>query len=829
MNVIKKFGLPVLIASTTALTLQSFPIEKVDAAQVVSKAATPTLKTVKINASTTAKVTDIQMMYGSNEKTVYYTVAIYNGSNQDLDFGDYWVELYSKSGSKFTSKLDANDAKDTKIPAKTTKEFHFSAKVNYGLTINNIKIKFLKWDFSQPDYIRSLGEVSIPSNYSNVVPSATGKVVKIGGKQMSSMLAKSEFAVIGGQVEGSLTYRVTNYSNQAIALNNINFYIKRSGGTMNKLNVDLGGEQQLLSGAAKELQLYGTLPINKIDPNMQLIVTVTDEETKTEMPLATYAITPVGQQWVYTPVNKERAITIDGTKVNSKLRDAFVSTTGTTQQVSMYMSFANKGKQAVSLPNYSYLLMTADGTLYPQVTTTTNAATSTELLPGLLAEKYLQFNVPSSAKMSGLRLVVRQTSEENKKGFVKGLYNVPTTQNQQNVRTVRYNSKQGLFNITVERGERLPWGTQDIINSIITISNTEGGMKSLPNLKATVMLNGYQVDEKDIQLIKTDNIISLDSNQSTNYILSAKVPYTFKSSALTIQLSEVTDSAAGAQSSIGQFNISSTSLTPPAIGLTESIRIAGVGRAATLKLVNRAIYEKKDSKMAYVEFEYNNDEKRIADLANLQVFFQTKDGNYTQGTFVNVKSKASAGRNSLVQAYVVLPSNTDTSELKVLVGEGITGNTFTPADGTADGFVNAKSYTLPMTNMTAPVTFQNMALNPYRINIKNWSTYQTDSHEYKFEFTYDLSRLYNYEYLAGGHKLVIQLVDGSKEYEKAFELETGTDAWKLGEGIKTSVTFSDEPLWGLLFRDFTVNIYDEYQGHRKLMASQKLSATTTNQ
>ncbi|SDX27937.1 hypothetical protein [Paenibacillus sp. CF384] len=827
MRLIQRAGLSLLLASTVILPVSNLaqPNHAFAAAAVVNN-----IKAFSLGGGSTAQITDLQFLYGDNEKTAYFTVSVYNNSNKELDFSDFWVELWTKKGTKYSIKMNEQDAKKTKVVAKTTTDYHFTAKVNPNLNLSDFSFKLIKWDFSQANYTRTIGQVSVPSTFNPIVPAATGKVVKIGNKKMSSILAKSQFAVISGQLEGALVYRVTNYSSQTIALNNLNYYIKRSGGTLSKLSADASGDQQLAPGASKEIQLYGTLPITKIDPNMQLIVTSSDEETKTETPIATYTVKPLSLEQVYVKPGKLGKLSIEGNAVNTKIRDAFYNQDAQTQSLSLYLNFNNAGKSSVSLPTYSYYILTSTGAMYPAKQS--QGATAPELSPGIEKEQYLQFTLPAGVKTDSLKLIIKKTSEENKKGYVVGLFQVPPKSSGQNISTapIKYVTKQGMFEFSLLRGERLPWGEQDMINALISVKNTQFDVKSLPNLKASIQLGDYKVDDKDIQLIKTEQIVAIGGNTYTTYIVSTKVPYTFAASDVTVSLSEATGEGDAGSTPIGTFQLKNSQLKLPTIKSTAALNVTGIGRKASLQInhVNTYVNADDDTKLLYAEFDYSSLEQRFANLANLQAYFKTKDGNYVPANFQNIKDKITPNKQNLVMAYATFPENYDLTDVQLIIGQGITAGQLTAPDGVADGYVNAVQYEMPIENSAVLPNFENMVINPYKLSMTKLSPSLQDAYKINIDFEYDLAKTVEYEKLAGTHQLVVELVDRDNKFEHVFELEKGNGALKVGEDIKESVSFEDEKLWGIIYREFTVNVYDQFQGHKKLLATKVLNQAMTN-
>jgi hypothetical protein len=832
MNLFKRSAM-VLIAATTlsAMALDTPSIITYAATESTQKAVDVTsLKNISITSKSYMQITDLQFLYGNNEKKVYFTVKIYNGDSKSLDFMDYWVELVTKTGTKYSVKLDEADAKTQKIAPNTFKELHFSANIDPKLNYYNLKIKLIKWDFTLPSYTKNVGEISVPYGFNPVVPALTQKAIYHDNKKITSKLTNARFAVISGKVEGNLTLRLTNSSKQSVSLENIRYYIKRPGGNMYELKVGEVSSNTLSSGATQDIQLYTTLPITKVESNMQLILTASNASNQLETPVAAYAISPANEKTVFVKPKVETTVSISGMNVGTTLRDTYFEESGDSQIISLYTRYTNKGKAVVDLPSYSYYLLSDDGVLYPG----TKEQTEVQLVPKVNNDIYVQFKIPMGESAENLKLVVKKTTEDNKNGYVVSLFQLPSKASTQTPTSnmVSYMTTKGLYSFKLLRGERLPWEGDDIVNAVVRVENPQNVIKSLPNLKASIQVNGYKINDADVSLIKVDQINALEGNKSTDYIISAKIPYTFASNDVTVLLYEDTGAAnQSALNPISRFKLNNSELLNPKSALSSSsIKINGIGRNSELKVLRFNTYENTtdNTKLVYAEFDYQTLETRLANLPNLQAYFKTKDGNMVKATFKNIKDKVTSSKKSLVMAYAQFPLDFDVSDIQLWIGEGITGQGFTSAGAEAEGFVNATNYQLPVEQASVSKTFDNLLINPYSISMsKLWPAF-VDIYKVRIEFEYDMKKLVDYAQTADNHQLVIELVDLNNRFIQKYDLENGNDALKVGEDIKAEVFFEDSKLWGVLYREFTLNIYDEYQGHKKLLATQVINKIGSN-
>ncbi|WP_127533479.1 hypothetical protein [Paenibacillus kobensis] len=832
MKKAQKFGIAVALTALSITTPLQFVPSTAQAATVKTSAAVTAIPKLKVSSKSSIQIQDFQFVYGVNEKTLYFTATIYNGDNKELDFNDYNLELYTKTGTKYKLTLQESDAKKGKVSPNTYQDLHFSASVNYQSNLSDFKFSLIKWDFSQPDYTLKVSEVSVPSGYNPIVPAVTGKVVKLNsGKKLSTILANSTFTNVAGKIEVMNTFRITNYSNTPIDLNTLSFSLKRPGGGLVKLDVDAGTTTTLLTGVSKEIKLYGVLSGTKIDNNMQLIVTETSGESKTEYPVATYTIKPITGNNSFTPAGKTAPITVEGEKVDTLIREAYYETSGDTQTLSMYVDLNNAGKSAVKLSGYTYTLLASNGALYPAINQSTDAV---ELSPQIKKEQYLQFSLPSNVNAENAKLIIRKTVEESKNSYILGVFGVPPKPNQETAsgNSVLRMTEQGMFELSVGKVDRLPWGSEDLINADITIRNVQPSIKTIPNVKATFIINGLKVDEKNIVSIKTDTNNALESNTSSHVYISTKIPYSTTLNNVTIELSEIGsgDGTASNTKSLGRIQINASQFAPRLIKSNDTYDIIGTGRKSSLKVVQSGVYhnETNETKLVYTEFELQNKEARFAELPNLSAFFQTNTGNYIETTFKNVDTKITPNGKVLVMASAQFPESYDTSNMKFLVGQSIAGGSFLTGEGKAEGFVQGVQYELPAETTKVSTTLEKMEINPYILTLDDLSLAQEDIYDFKLNFDHTLSKWITYEKLADKHQVVFEIVDKDTRVEKAVELETGDGALKLGTDVDSSVSFHDEKLWGLLFREFTLNVYDQYQGHKKLIGTYKMNVAPSN-
>ncbi len=107
--------------------------------------------------------------------TVTFTVTVNNVGSSDLLFIDYWVRLKTKTGNQISVRVLPQDKDKNRITPKSSQDISFYASVNETTGLKDLIFEFIKWDFSQTNFERKIGEVAVPANYS-IVTAAGGLI-----------------------------------------------------------------------------------------------------------------------------------------------------------------------------------------------------------------------------------------------------------------------------------------------------------------------------------------------------------------------------------------------------------------------------------------------------------------------------------------------------------------------------------------------------------------------------------------------------------------------------------------------------------------------------
>ena len=107
---------------------------------------------------------DIDILPHGKENMLLFTLYVYNGNSSTLSFNDYFLKVRSKSGQAFT--LKRLDTETNTIPARSGKEYRYYANTRSVSSISDLQFTLIRWDFSQPNYERTIGQIVIPQTSS---------------------------------------------------------------------------------------------------------------------------------------------------------------------------------------------------------------------------------------------------------------------------------------------------------------------------------------------------------------------------------------------------------------------------------------------------------------------------------------------------------------------------------------------------------------------------------------------------------------------------------------------------------------------------------------
>jgi hypothetical protein len=283
------------LALIYALTLALLPSAYADEGGGSSDSAAPIGK-VAISGSSYFEVKNVNLLSDQSGRIVAFTVGIVNGGSKDLSFIDYWVRVMTKSGTQFTARILPQDKDKNVVAAGSSQDISFYANVNTATELQDLKFRFIQWDFSQDNFERTIGEVSVPDGFSSVIPAGGSRTVKMNATSVKLSVKK----FVSGKNEKYYTptvyFTLENTDNHSITVPAYLFSIRTSEGYMYPLEAKGLKDLSINPQESKEITLSGSVPVSVSKDGWQLVITQNLSDLKINIPIAFFQLPEVTHQ-----------------------------------------------------------------------------------------------------------------------------------------------------------------------------------------------------------------------------------------------------------------------------------------------------------------------------------------------------------------------------------------------------------------------------------------------------------------------------------------------------------------------------------------------------
>jgi|HigsolmetaAR203D_1030402.scaffolds.fasta_scaffold07414_2 hypothetical protein len=806
-------------------------VSTADANSVSSSGAVKPISTLRAG-NVTFELVDLNMIPSGSSQIVAFSIVYHNQSGTPLPLIDYWVRLASKSGSQFDIKISAQDKDADLVAPNSKKVITYYSKVSSSVKITDLVIRMIQWDFNSANYERSLGQFTIPAQYDDAVKAQGTKTYYISDVLMQAKVTSASLSKSDSNHIVNLNFQLTNVGNTSVALPKYQFYVLTSNGIMYPLEtMDMKDNEQLFPLIPKQISLRGQVPLSIDSKGWQLVLTVHDEMVQGSVPVASFYLpTFTAGETITVEYGKTKDLTVDNMKVRTKVERFTRSKNDANYVGTVTFSFENLGNNPVTLPKYEYGIRTGDGLTYP----ITVDAGDISINPRVKKEIKLTVTVPSSVSDKDWSLVLFSPRSEGGaplSGVTLAMYMLPDTAAKELTvgSTFEYVNEDGKYVFKLDSVQRYPWEDQDILTANVSITNPGGPSKPVPTIEGVFVLDNTV--EIPFKAILRDQIIAIKGLSSAQYILYGMIPYTYDYSSLKIKLKEKT----GQDSSVEIVEYVTDSRIEPlnSIPLSGKHKIQGTGRNSEVSVRSVRLYQNSEETLYTVLLNAKNLEKRYNKLAGLVGYLKTKDDMMYPVTFTKLEDKIAPQGIVTLMLWSRLPATVDTEGMELILGEAVSNNELI-SDGTPDAYINATSFKLPEDDATPSSSFDNLVFYPYTLQIQNIKAEPVTTERVNFRFDYSLSKS---PYVTGNmenHQVYLEFRDTSTNFafSKTLTLNQGEgdSNLKLGSNLQINFSIDDSLLVHRLpyMKDFTLKVYDEFMGHRKLIAENKLSWFFTN-
>lgn len=787
---------------------------------------------VKITARSSVKLTDVNILSQDDGNTVTYTLTYKNNDSAPLMMLDYWSKVKTKGGTSFSPKLIAKDQEKKTVAPGSTVDLTYVMKVGREVRLSDLNFLIVKWDFSKPNYESTLGKFNIPSSYSITTPVGKTKTVRLSDSAVKVKVSgikvypgedKNQYVKVG--------VNLNNISYKMLDNPNIKWILRTPNGTNYPLTPDKDSSTVSIQAQAnKTLGLLASLPTSLKLQNSELLLVEEQGEEKTALPVAALQLPEASQSNVQTAANQPNIISINGQRVSTLIESARVRTEDNEYDLTMQFLIKNEGKKEVTIPKYSLEIRTEDGTSYP---IETKALDALKLKPGASKSIKLITTLQGDGDINKIKLYVmtpraeddsKETNSDAKSlvfSYPVGIYAIPesvASGDGLTTETVIKNSK-GMFGVSVGSLQRLPWTDSDIVAAKVTIRNASNKTVQLPELEAMFTIDSARIDG-DTKLIRAQGGKLLGPGMTTEAYLLTKVPTELNMSRLEVTLLEKVSE----EETNDWITLTTSGLIQPLANVAAGKKfiVGGTDKETELGVRRTYIYPGASTDIVYTEFEMTNKSLRQNGLAKLVGYYKTSDGQYYKATAKQADRVPGPGQKSVVTFWAKVPkSATASSEMRLIVGEGVADNKFVSGEGEPTAFVNATAFQVQPKQLVVQGSLNNIDLYPFTFSGSNIKAYLNGSSALQVEMIYSLTRDGETDSGETGHKLILAITDYTgKIFEKELSLDTD-----LKVGLNQSVSWNiDDTIFNKRRGGtYKVELFDQFQGQKLLLAAQTYS------
>lgn len=268
-----------------AMLLSAIPVSFAAASSSVNKK-------VYVTKASYVQLTDASIVPSANGATASFTFEFYNGDSSAINLVDYWARLKSKSGTKYTLTLLDKTNKKTISPKSSTTLTFYSA-VGSKVTLDQLILNFVKFDFSVSGYERTIGSFTFPAGYNNDIGLGGYKTVKISSSNVNMRIDQNTVSKTKDYYNVNLSFVARNTSQFGVAIPEYNYYLKTSSGLYKlKLKNTSDSNLTLEPAVLNSIRLTGSIPNTVSTSGWKLVITqkLGTESSQVELPVASFMV-----------------------------------------------------------------------------------------------------------------------------------------------------------------------------------------------------------------------------------------------------------------------------------------------------------------------------------------------------------------------------------------------------------------------------------------------------------------------------------------------------------------------------------------------------------
>jgi len=366
------------------------------------------LGTVTLKSNVTAEIKNLQAMTSGNQQVISFTLSIKNGSNSAVNFIDYWVEVRTSSGAKLSVQMDSQAQKN--IPARTSRDFTFFAKVENNIDLKDLIIQVIEWDFDAPDYKKVLAEIKVPQRYNPVTPAGAGRLLSLGNIATSLYVKQAVIGKSDQYYKPDVRMVLKNEGKSTVELPDLKFFIQTSEYLIYPLQASGIKGTALDPLMEKEFQMTASIPIHVSEQGWRIVVAIPFNEGKEQISVAQFEL-PKADLQTGSDLEKYYTFTNAHGVYEVKLNAIHRLPIEDEDLVAANLTLRNSSDQSLPVPN-----LTAKYILDDKIEVSAMVINSNKMIalqPGQSMDVQVTGRIPYTYEVSKVQLILQEKDSVN--------------------------------------------------------------------------------------------------------------------------------------------------------------------------------------------------------------------------------------------------------------------------------------------------------------------------------------------------------------------------------------------------------------------------------
>lgn len=792
----------------------------------VSKTHAAANTNVYLDTRSTLSIRDAHLLMQEKGLVLAFTTTITNNNVKELNLLDYMVRVKAKNGKTFKAVMTEKDKDVKTVAANTSINITYTAVVDTQTKISDLTFEVVKWDFSVAGYERKLGNLHYATTGNERVKPFQPKVMlyndtKIKGALKQYIVTKDE-----KNAYITLNYLLENYGFSSAKMSEMNFALQTDSYSVFDIQVPGMSDIVLQPRQRNIVTMNATVPLAVLGKSVTLVAFSKDGASNVSIPLGAFEV-PKLMASPATAVNSTKNIFLGGQSLQTKVQNALASTTGTNTELYLDYFIRNVGNVSIPATKLEFTIKTQNNINYDLKT---SEDFSGDYAPSIDQTIILSGTLPSSIDLSTAELIVKTAATETAPSAVIGVYKIGVNSASSSIGTTfSYATDYEVKLVSIQRS---PLEDSDALVADIQVTNKGKTTGAIPALGGYFMANGVKINAATNKVV-LDQLINLAPGGTYSYVVYTKIPYNTELSNVSFIVTDDKDDKN--IKSLYRFSARDVSKVQE-FKEDQVYPISNVGNKSSVRLLRSNIFKMDKDQYYYGEFEAINLEARSAQMVNLGGYVMDSLGQLIPITFAKVNKRVLSNGKVLISASGKLGQGFNADDYQVIVGQAISvKDEGTEAVNTV--VVKPVSYKISKNSeQFVKKDFKDLKISDYKLSFKNVYAVVNSSGGFivdgiKLLLDYDL--LYNgqYDYVAGEHKLMFELIDqdlAKATYTAEYSIAEGKEGelvLKTGTTQPLSVVFNDPQLTEKIqsYKTYKLNIYDLYEDTKVLIATKELN------